>query len=85
MKKIHPPTLSTAFSEEGKKAKKRFENILSKNKKRSLFLVCALLASIIAIEAFISCNGEKAEIIEEKLESKNIIIGDIEDMKDTSF
>ncbi len=85
MKKIHLPALSTAFSEEGKKAKKRFENLLSKNKKRSLFLVCALLASIFAIEAFISCSGEKAEIIEEKLESKNIIIGDVEDLKDTSF
>ena len=57
MKKLCTPYLSTAFSEEGKKAKSRFENILSKSKKRAIFLVVSLLAAILAAEFF--CKKER--------------------------
>ena len=75
MKKIHTPILSTAFSDEGKKAKSRFENILSKSKKRAIFLVAALLAAIIAAEFLIACTGESTEKIADDIENTNVIIG----------
>ncbi len=75
MKKLHTPRLSTGFSENGKKAKSRFENILSKSKKRSVFLVVSLLAAIIATEFLIACTGESTEKIADELENQNVIIG----------
>ncbi len=75
MKKLHTPALSTGFSENGNKAKSRFENILSKSKKRAIFLVVSLLAAIIAAELLIACTGESTERIADKLDNRNIIIG----------
>ena len=62
MKKLHTPCLSTGFSEDGKKAKKRFENILSGHKKRSYFLIFTLIVSIFSAELLISCGSGKTEI-----------------------
>lgn len=66
MKKLHTPILSTGFSEDGKKAKNRFENILSKNKKRSLVLIFALVTAIISVEVLISCSGKKLPTTEKE-------------------
>ena len=75
MKKLCTPYLSTAFSEEGKKAKSRFENILSKSKKRAIFLVVSLLAAILAAEFLIACTGETTEKMVDDLENTNVVIG----------
>ena len=56
MKKIHTPTLSTAFSDEGKKAKSRFENILSAKKRRASFLVILLVFAMLSAELLVACN-----------------------------
>ena len=56
MKKIHTPSLSTAFSDEGKKAKSRFENILSAKKRRSSFLIVLLVFVMLSAEFLISCS-----------------------------
>lgn len=82
MKKLHTPSLSTAFSEDGKRAKNRFENILTKSKKRSTFLLIFLLSAIIAIELLISCTGESTEKIADELENQNIIIGGADEPTD---
>ncbi len=69
MKKLRTPILSTTFSENGKKAKNRFENILSKNKKRSLLLIFSLVVSLISAEILISCGGKKTPITEKEAQT----------------
>ena len=51
-KYINPPTLSTSFSESGKSAKKRFDNILNTKAKKAgvlAFVLVLLLVSIIGM------------------------------------
>ncbi len=79
MKKLYTPALSTGFSENGKKAKSRFENILSKSKKRSVFLVVSLLCAIIAAEFLVACTGESTEKIADDIENQIVIIGGADD------
>lgn len=71
MKKLHTPALSTGFSDEGKKAKKRFENILSAKKRRSIFLISLLLVVMLSAELLISC-GNKESSPEWEKEQRNL-------------
>lgn len=56
MKKIKPPMLSTAFSQNGKKAKHRIDNILGKNKKMSIKALGILLLITAVGGATVACN-----------------------------
>ncbi len=57
------PFLSTTFTESGKRAKKRFLNILSDNKKKGIIIPIVFLISIILFEVLISCGTEDLGII----------------------
>ncbi len=66
MKKFGTPALSTGFSEEGKKAKSRFENIISAKKRRSVFLILLLLTAMLSAELLISCGKTEELALWEK-------------------
>ncbi len=66
MKKLTTPTLSTGFSENGKKAKSRFENILCARKRRSVFLLILLFAMMLSCEFLLSCGKKENTPIWEK-------------------
>ena len=57
-KYITPPTLSTNFSESGKSAKKRFENILNmKAKKTGVLLFLLILVLVGIVSSMVACNN----------------------------
>lgn len=61
---LKPPMLSTSFSENGKKAKKRFENILTPTaKKRGIASFSLITAAVLLCGALAACGGEKNPII----------------------
>lgn len=61
---LKPPMLSTSFSESGKKAKKRFENILTPTaKKRGFAALSVIAAAVLACGALAACSGENISII----------------------
>lgn len=76
------PFLSTAFSENGKKAKRRIEGIFSKNKKMSIILLLAVLALTAAGGAFITY--ENAGIIGGADGPTAIYVGDTSDLEKTA-
>jgi hypothetical protein len=54
---IKPPTLSTSFSESGKTAKKRFENILNiKTKKTGVIAFVVVICIVLSAGALVACN-----------------------------
>lgn len=62
-KYIKPPTLSTNFSESGKSAKKRFENILNTNVKKTsiwalsaVLVITGILGAMVAYDSFAKNN-----------------------------
>lgn len=58
------PFLSTAFSENGKKAKKRFEKILDlKNKRTGVIIMIGIAAAILIIGSIFTVNNENIDII----------------------
>ncbi len=57
-KYINPPALSTSFSESGKRAKKRFENILNtKAKKTGVIAFIIAVCTILVVGALVACNS----------------------------
>lgn len=71
-KYIKPPTLSTSFSENGKRTKKRFENILSsKTKKTSVFSFIPVMCLVAMVSMLVS-NAEDKQIIETRFFSVSI-------------
>lgn len=76
---INPPTLSTSFSESGKSAKKRFDNILNtKTKKTGVFafvVIVMLMGSIVAMVACKSADNvqeEKYSPIENQMDTPDL-------------
>ena len=64
MKYIKPPTLSTSFSESGKSAKKRFENILNtKAKKAGVIAFVVVICIVLSAGALVACNSSSIGII----------------------
>lgn len=55
------PFLTTSFSENGKKAKIRFENILNGNKKRGAFVLIFALVLTVAAGGLASCQESESE------------------------
>jgi hypothetical protein len=69
---INPPTLSTSFSENGKSAKKRFDNILNiRAKKTGLFSFGLIICMIIAA-GFIVSNADDKQIIKTRFFSVSL-------------
>lgn len=56
MKKIKPPMLSTAFSQSGKEARVRIDNIFGKNKRMSIKTLGLLILITIVGGAAVACN-----------------------------
>ena len=57
-KNLKPPALSTSFSESGKNAKKRFDNILNtKAKKTGAFAFLAAICIVLSVGALVACNS----------------------------
>ncbi len=57
MKKyLKPPALCTSFSESGKKAKKRFDNIFSKSRRISIGALLAVVASAALCTSLVACR-----------------------------
>lgn len=57
------PFLTTTFSENGNRAKKRFQNILYVNKKKGYVIPIIFLISIVLFEVLVSCGTEDLGII----------------------
>lgn len=57
------PFLTTTFSENGNRAKKRFQNILNSNKKKGVIIPIIFLVSIVLFEVLVSCGTEDLGII----------------------
>ena len=61
---VKPPTLSTSFSESGKNAKKRFDNILNtKVKKTGAFAFLVVIFIVLSVGALVACNSSSIGII----------------------
>lgn len=56
---IKPPTLSTSFSESGKSAKKRFENILNTRTKKTGTLSFILVLAVVFMVALLGFNANR--------------------------
>ncbi|MCK9479603.1 MAG: hypothetical protein M0R40_08945 [Firmicutes bacterium] len=63
---IKPPTLSTNFSESGKRAKKRFDNILNVRGKKAGLLSFALIICVILVAGFIVSSAGSKQVIKTK-------------------
>ena len=61
---IKPPTLSTSFSESGKSAKKRFENILNtKAKKTGVAAFVIVICIVLSVGTLVACNSGSIGVI----------------------
>ena len=61
---IKPPTLSTNFSESGKNARKRFENILNtKSKKTGVMAFAMVLCIVLSVGTLVACNSGSIGVI----------------------
>jgi hypothetical protein len=61
---IKPPSLSTSFSESGKRAKKRFDNILNtKTKKTGVFAFALVLMLIGVIGTMVACESQTKKVL----------------------
>lgn len=60
MKELKPPMLSTAFSQNGKKAKNRIDNILGGSKKMSINALIAVVLVTAAAGTMVACSDTAA-------------------------
>ena len=86
IKSIKPPSLSTSFSESGKRAKKRFDNILNiKAKKTGVLAFALVLVSISVVGIVVSCHKDipQSRGASEKFSGTAIIVNDTDLFSDS--